>query len=93
MNLGFKGNQDRIIKYELENVSMPLGTSLIWGMQSLFGIKGEYQFGKTDYYHRIFSAALPNANFYGLLMREPCNRSIRELEIIKTISISGALFS
>lgn len=55
MNLGFKGQEDDIIKkLEIGNVSMPLSTSLIQGAQSLFGVKGEFQFGKT-YITSVFS--------------------------------------
>ncbi|WP_260209808.1 T9SS outer membrane translocon Sov/SprA [Apibacter adventoris] len=49
------GGEDNIIKsIEFGNVSMPLSTSLITGAQSLFGIKGEFQFGKT-YLTTVFS--------------------------------------
>lgn len=42
------GGEDKIIKrIELGNVNMPLSTSLIRGSESLFGIKGEFQLGKT----------------------------------------------
>lgn len=43
-----KGDEDRIIKkVEFGNISMPLSTSLIRGSESLFGLKTEFQLGKT----------------------------------------------
>ena len=45
---GTSGGEDNIIKkIEFGNVNMPLSTSLITGAESLFGIKGEFQFGRT----------------------------------------------
>ena len=42
------GGEDKIIKrIEFGNVNMPLSTSLIRGSQSLFGVKSEFQLGKT----------------------------------------------
>ena len=42
------GGEDRIIKKtEFSNVNMPLSTSLIRGSESLFGLKTEFQLGKT----------------------------------------------
>ncbi len=42
------GGEDKIIKrVEFGNVNMPLSTSLIRGSQSLFGVKTEFQLGKT----------------------------------------------
>ncbi len=42
------GGEDKIIKrVEFGNVNMPLSTSLIRGSQSLFGVKSEFQLGKT----------------------------------------------
>lgn len=42
------GGEDKIIKrMEFGNVNMPLSTSLIRGSQSLFGVKSEFQLGKT----------------------------------------------
>ena len=42
------GGEDKIIKrIEFGNVNMPLSTSLIKGSESLFGIKSEFQLGKT----------------------------------------------
>ena len=42
------GGEDRIIKkVEFGNVNMPLSTNLIRGSESLFGLKTEFQFGKT----------------------------------------------
>jgi cell surface protein SprA len=42
------GGEDKIIKrVEFGNVNMPLSTSLIRGSQSLFGVKAEFQLGKT----------------------------------------------
>ncbi len=47
MKLDFEGQEDDIIKkIELGNVSLPTSNSLITGAQSLFGVKGEFQFGK-----------------------------------------------
>lgn len=62
MNLTWKpggndlnGGEDNIIKkIDFGNVSMPLSTSLITGAQSLFGVKAEFQFGKT-YLTTVFS--------------------------------------
>ncbi|WP_126654419.1 T9SS outer membrane translocon Sov/SprA [Chryseobacterium aureum] len=43
-----EGGEDKIIKrVEFGNVNMPLSTSLIRGSQSLFGVKTEFQLGKT----------------------------------------------
>lgn len=43
----FTGEEDDIIKkLEVGNVNMPLNSSLITGAQSLFGVKGQFQFGK-----------------------------------------------
>ncbi|KFC18045.1 cell surface protein SprA [Chryseobacterium sp. FH1] len=52
MNKGLneKGNdpEDKIIKrVEVGNINMPLSTSLIRGSESLFGLKTEFQLGKT----------------------------------------------
>ncbi|TNE27565.1 MAG: cell surface protein SprA [Bacteroidetes bacterium] len=48
MKLGFEGQEDDIIKnLEMGNVSLPVNSSLITGAQSLFGVKGKFQFGKT----------------------------------------------
>lgn len=47
-NPDYNANEDDIIqKIEVGNVSMPLNTSLIRGAQSLFGVKAQFQFGKT----------------------------------------------
>jgi len=47
MKLEYTGYEDEIIKkLEAGNVSMSLPTTLISGVQSLFGIKAELQFGK-----------------------------------------------
>lgn len=47
MKVEFTGDEDDIIKkIELGNVSLPLNSSLISGAQSLFGVKGQFQFGK-----------------------------------------------
>ncbi|WP_018675287.1 cell surface protein SprA [Riemerella columbina] len=43
-----KSGEDKIIKrVEFGNVNMPLSTSLIRGSESLFGLKTEFQLGKT----------------------------------------------
>ncbi len=48
MKLEYSGDEDQIIKkIELGNVSLPLSGSLISGTQSLFGMKTQFQFGKT----------------------------------------------
>ncbi len=48
IKLEYTPDEDDIIrKIEVGNVSMPLNSSLIQGAQSLFGVKGEVQFGKT----------------------------------------------
>jgi cell surface protein SprA len=41
---GFK--EDILKKLEIGNVSLPLNNSLITGAQNLFGLKGQFQFGK-----------------------------------------------
>ncbi len=42
------GGEDKWLKrLEFGNVNMPLSTSLIRGSESLFGLKSEFQFGKT----------------------------------------------
>ncbi|MEQ9261775.1 MAG: cell surface protein SprA [Owenweeksia sp.] len=47
MKVEFTGDEDDIIKkIEMGNVSLPLNSSLISGAQSLFGVKGQFQFGK-----------------------------------------------
>lgn len=51
----YTGDEDDIIKkIELGNVSLPLNSSLISGAQSLFGVKGQFQFGKL-YVTGVFS--------------------------------------
>ncbi len=48
MKLEYLGHEDEIIKkIEAGNVTLPLNSTLITGSQSLFGLKGEMQFGKT----------------------------------------------
>ncbi|WP_423974870.1 cell surface protein SprA [Kaistella sp.] len=43
------GGEDKIIKrVEFGNVNMPLSTNLIRGSESLFGLKTEFQWGKTN---------------------------------------------
>ncbi|MDO4190271.1 MAG: cell surface protein SprA [Bacteroidales bacterium] len=47
MTLGYEGKEDDIIKkIEAGNVSMQLNSALISGSSSLFGVKGDLQFGK-----------------------------------------------
>ncbi len=47
MKTEYTGDEDDIVKkIELGNVSLPLNSSLISGAQSLFGVKGQFQFGK-----------------------------------------------
>ena len=44
----FSGNDDNILqKLEVGNINMPLNSALIKGAQSLFGVKAQFQFGKT----------------------------------------------
>lgn len=48
LNDSTTGGEDKIIKkIEFGNVNMPLATNLIRGSQSLFGLKTEFQLGKT----------------------------------------------
>ena len=48
MKLDFEGEEDDIVKrLEMGNINMPLNSSLITGAQSLFGLKGQFQFGNT----------------------------------------------
>ncbi|TDP60272.1 cell surface protein SprA [Flavobacterium dankookense] len=48
IKLEYSPTEDDIIqKIEVGNVSMPLTNSLIRGAQSLFGVKAQFQFGKT----------------------------------------------
>lgn len=48
MKLEYEGDEDGIIKrLEMGNVNLPVNSSLITGAQSLFGVKGQFQFGKT----------------------------------------------
>ena len=50
-----KSGEDKIIKrVEFGNINMPLSTSLIRGSESLFGLKTEFQLGKT-YGTAVFS--------------------------------------
>ena len=47
VKIEFTGDEDDIIKsIEAGNVSLPINSSLITGAQSLFGVKGQFQFGK-----------------------------------------------
>ncbi len=48
IKLEYAPEEDNILqKLEFGNVSMPLTSSLIKGAQSLFGVKAQFQFGKT----------------------------------------------
>ncbi len=48
IKLEYTPNEDDILqKIEVGNVSMPLNSTLIRGAQSLFGVKAQFQFGKT----------------------------------------------
>lgn len=48
MKLEYEPTEDAIIrKVEVGNVDLPLSSSLIRGAQSLFGVKTQFQFGKT----------------------------------------------
>lgn len=48
IKLEYSPTEDEILqKIEVGNVSMPLNSSLIRGAQSLFGVKAQFQFGKT----------------------------------------------
>jgi cell surface protein SprA len=49
VKLEFTGQEDDIVKkLEIGNVNLPLNSSLITGAQSLFGVKGQFQFGKLN---------------------------------------------
>jgi len=59
LNLAFRpqleGSEDNIIQaLEVGNINMPLRSSLLVGPQALFGVKGEFKFGKT-YITSVFS--------------------------------------
>lgn len=55
LKLKYEGKEDEIIKsLEAGDVSFPLNTSLIQGVQNLFGVKTKLQFGKT-YVSAVFS--------------------------------------
>jgi cell surface protein SprA len=48
IKLEYEPTEDDILqKIEVGNVSMPLNSTLIRGAQSLFGVKAQFQFGKT----------------------------------------------
>lgn len=48
IKLEYAPDEDAILqKLEVGNVSMPLNNTLIRGAQSLFGVKAQFQFGKT----------------------------------------------
>lgn len=48
IKLEYAPTEDEILqKIEVGNVSLPLNSSLIRGAQSLFGVKAQFQFGKT----------------------------------------------
>jgi cell surface protein SprA len=48
IKLDYTPTEDDILqKIEVGNVSFPISNSLIRGAQSLFGVKGQFQFGKT----------------------------------------------
>ncbi len=48
IKLEYAPTEDDILqKIEVGNVSMPLNSTLIKGAQSLFGVKGQFQFGRT----------------------------------------------
>src|SRR5690606_30473775 len=47
-NMKDGGEDDIIQNIEVGNISMPLNTSLITGAQSLFGVRTDLRFGKTD---------------------------------------------
>lgn len=50
MKLDFEGEEDDIVKrLEMGNINMPVNSSLITGAQSLFGLKGQFQFGNTTF--------------------------------------------
>jgi len=44
----FKGEDNILQNVEVGNISMPLSTSLITGAQSLFGVRTDLKFGKTN---------------------------------------------
>jgi len=48
MKLEYTGDEDEIIqRLEMGNVNLPLNSTLITGAQSLFGVKGQFKFGKA----------------------------------------------
>lgn len=47
-NMKEGGEDDIVQNIEVGNISMPLNTSLITGAQSLFGVRTDLRFGKTD---------------------------------------------
>ncbi len=48
LKLAYEPNEDAIVQaLEIGNVNFPLNSSLIQGAQSLFGVKAQFQFGKT----------------------------------------------
>ncbi len=48
LKLGYNPNEDSILQaLEIGNVNLPLNSSLIRGAQSLFGVKAQFQFGRT----------------------------------------------
>jgi len=50
IKLEYKPEEDNILqKLEVGNVSFPLSSTLIKGAQSLFGVKAQFQFGKTTF--------------------------------------------
>src|SRR6185312_2865681 len=49
LKLNYTGTDDEILKkFEAGNITFPLGTTLIPGAQSLFGLKTQLQFGKLS---------------------------------------------
>ncbi|MQI08933.1 hypothetical protein EI057_24525, partial [Escherichia coli] len=44
----FGGEDDILQNIEVGNISMPLSTSLITGAQSLFGVRTDLKFGRTN---------------------------------------------
>ncbi len=49
IKLGWKGDEDDVVQnVEMGNVSFPLSTNLITGVQSLFGVRTDFKFGRTN---------------------------------------------
>ncbi len=80
MKLDFKGTEDDIVKaLEMGNVSLPTGGSLITGAQSLFGLKGQFQFGNTTVTTVMAEQRSQSQNLNIQGVRPPKNSSFRAM--------------